>query len=162
MYKKETISGIRFDLDKYHEDVFWSCRAIGNASKVSIIDYVGYFYFQRNNSIMGKRYFIDWLDQVEEIDKQYDYIKDKFPGLESIARLSVIKNCIYHGQMALIWLSEEEKKKAFDYLNIVRGQFHFSLKDFSSAKFTHSIWVLLSGFSLYGTCLLKNFLRVGI
>ena len=54
LYKTASVRDIPFEKGKQHEDVYWSYQAVGKAQKVSIIDYVGYFYRQRTSSIMGK------------------------------------------------------------------------------------------------------------
>ena len=38
LYRKSIIKDIPFAIGKYHEDIFWSFQAIGNANRVSIIE----------------------------------------------------------------------------------------------------------------------------
>lgn len=83
LYRRSIIENIPFEKGKYHEDVFWSFQAIGNASYVSIIDYVGYYYWQRSGSIMGEKYSLNRLDAVEGKCKRQDYFREYFPELES-------------------------------------------------------------------------------
>ena len=54
LYKTNLIKDILFPVGKYHEDVFWSYQAVDKANKVSVSDYIGYYYLQRNDSIMGE------------------------------------------------------------------------------------------------------------
>ena len=64
LYKSKLVRDICFPVGKYHEDVFWSYQAVGKTSKVSVSDYVGYYYLQRGGSIMGEGYSIKRLDAV--------------------------------------------------------------------------------------------------
>lgn len=41
LYRRKVLEGVFFEKGKQHEDVFWSYKVIGNAERVSVIDYVG-------------------------------------------------------------------------------------------------------------------------
>ena len=162
IYKYTIIRDILFEVGKMHEDAFWSYQVIGNANRVSIIDYVGYYYRQHSDSIMGKEYSINRLDSIEAAERRYKFLAEKYPNLEKRARISILSNCIYHGQMALKYLSKEDQKKAFYYLNDVKNRYSFSRRDFSGMKMSHRLWYDLGRFSLRLVGKIKNLLRVGI
>lgn len=161
LYRKSVIDGVSFRKGKYHEDVFWSFRAIGNANKVSIIDYIGYYYFQRKDSIMGKEYSEDWLDYVDATIERYNYF-EKYPELQPQAKISVIQNCIYHTQMSLKNMKEPEQEKMVSYLESVRKRFRFRMKDAKYVRFIDLVLIIMSSVSLKHTCKIKNKLRIGI
>ena len=54
LYRKHTLDGVLFEKGKQHEDVYWSYLVVGSAKRISLIEYEGYFYRQRQKSIMGK------------------------------------------------------------------------------------------------------------
>ena len=161
LYRAALIQVIPFEVGKYHEDVFWSYQAVGSAERVSIIDYVGYYYTQRSGSIMGEQYSLKRLDAMEAIEQRYRYIAEHFPELEKEARLSVISNCIYHGQMALKYLQSKEQKEVFRYLNEVKGRYTIRQYEYSELKMTHRLWLSIANVSLKTASKMKNTIGVG-
>ncbi len=162
LYRRETIKGILFEVGKYHEDVFWSYQAVGNARRVTLIDYIGYYYFQRGGSIMGEGYSIKRLDAVEAIERRYWYLSENFPELELDARIGIVNSCVYHGQMALKYLPSTERKKAFMVLNCVMNNHPLKRKEYLNRKPSHRLWLDLARCSLQTACRVKNALRVGL
>lgn len=162
LYRHETIREIPFEVNKFHEDVFWSYQAIGNASRVSLIDYVGYFYTQRTGSIMGANYSLKRLDAMEAYERRYQYIAANYPELEMQARISIVANCIYHGQMALKYFHGQEQKQAFEYLNRITKKYPIRRKEYADRKITHRLWLDLARFSLIKTCMVKDALGIGL
>ncbi len=162
LYRREIIMSIPFEVGKYHEDVYWSYQAIGNANCVSLIDYIGYSYFQRPGSIMGESYSLKRLDAIEAIERRYQYIKRYFPELEREAKLSVVGNCIYHGQMALQYLPQKDRRQAMRYLNEVKDRYPIKHEEYVDQKITHRLWLDLARMSLGLSCRIKNIFGVGI
>lgn len=101
LYKTALIQNILFPIGKYHEDVFWSYQAIGVAQRISVTDYIGYFYRQRNNSIMGEKYTLKRLDAVEATVNWCAYVEEKYPELAGLAQGKLIGCCMYHNQLLL-------------------------------------------------------------
>ena len=161
LYRRETIDAIPFEEGKYHEDVYWSYQAIGNARRVSLIEYIGYYYFQRSGSIMGEGYSLRRLDAIEAYERRFRYLKEHFPALEREARVGMVSACIYHGQMALKFLPAAERKQAMRYLNEVKGRYPIKHTEYANRKITHRLWMDLARVSLTFTCKLKNLLGVG-
>lgn len=161
LYKTAMIRDIPFEKGKQHEDVYWSYQAVGKAQKVSIVDYVGYFYRQRTSSIMGGTYSLKRLDVIEAYERRYHYLAENFPSLEKRARINVIEYCVYHGQMVLLYLTGEEQKRAMTYLNEVKGRYHIRRSEYRDMKLTHRLWIDLARVSLTGVCRIKNSLGIG-
>ena len=162
IYRRDTVKDIAFEVGKYHEDVYWSYQAIGNANRVSLIDYIGYYYFQRAGSIMGEGYSLRRLDAIEAFERRYQYIKKNFPELEQEARLSVVGNCIYHGQMALKHLPRDEGVQIIRRLTKVKNKYPIKHSEYANQKFTHRLWLALSKVSLLSVCRVKNALGIGV
>ncbi len=161
LYKHTIIRSIPFAVGRQHEDVFWSYQAIGAANRVSIIDYIGYFYRQRKGSIM-ETYTIKRLDVIEAVEKRYRYIADHFPALGNKARCSILGYCIYQGQMSLKHLPHEEQKEAFIYLETIKKRYPLKHSYYAQYKLTHRIWFDLARVSLKAACKVKNWLAVGM
>ena len=162
LYRKSIIENIPFEKGKCHEDVFWSFRAIGNASYVSIINYVGYYYWQRSGSIMGEKYSLKRLDAVEAKCKRQDYFKTYFPELESKGRIDLWFTCLYHGQATLRALKRKEKTQALETLNDVIDKYPIGKGDIKGLKKVHRIWILLEKISFVKACKIRNLLKIGI
>ncbi|MDO4453077.1 MAG: glycosyltransferase [Eubacteriales bacterium] len=162
LYRKKTIEGIAFAKGKYHEDVFWSYQAIGNADSVSIIDYVGYYYWQRRGSIMGEKYSLKRLDAVEGKCNRQEYLKEHFPELESKGLVDLWFSCMYQGQAALKELSGDEIQKVFQKLDHMIGKYPITKKNLMDLKKSHRFWVRLAKISLIKTCKIRNALKIGM
>ena len=163
LYKKHVLAGVTFEVGKQHEDVYWSYQVVGNAQHVSIIDHIGYFYWQREGSIMGNNtYTLKRLDAMEAFERRYEYIAAEFPELMPVAKCRIISACIYHGQMALKHLPKEEQKKAFDYLNTINGRYRLEPRDYANETITHKLWFHIARVSLKTVCRIKNCLNIGI
>ena len=160
LYRRKLIADIPFEIGKQHEDVFWSYQAVGRAGRVSLIDYIGYNYFQRGGSIMGSGYSLKNLDAMEAYEKRYRYLAEFFPELEKRARVGIHNACIYHGQMVLKYLPKQGREKAIEYLNSVKQKYPIRASDYANRKTTHRLWLGLSRVSLQGVCRLKNLLGV--
>lgn len=161
LYRTSIIKDVPFTTGKYHEDVFWSYQAIGVAEKVSVIDYVGYFYWQRSGSIMGVGYSLKRLDAMEAVCARYEYFKVAFPELERTARVLIWGGCIFHGQMAMTYLTKEEQKDVFTRLLVVQKKYPICRNDYEDRKITHRLWLDISKVSLRMVCYIKKCLKVG-
>ena len=162
LYRKETIQGLHFPFGKYHEDVFWSYRAIGKANQVSIIDYVGYYYRQRGGSIMNSSFSLKRLDALEAICERYDYMKLYFPSLAKTALVRIWGQCIYFGQMAMVHSSGDVQKHVFDKLLDAMKSHPISFQDYAEEHFAQRLWLSIARVSLKLTCTLKNWMHVGL
>ena len=162
LYKREVIKDILFEVGKYHEDVFWTYQVLGNADRVSLIDYTGYYYTQRSESIMGTTYSLKRLDAIEAHERWYCYIEDKFPELKAEACIRLWEKCIYHGQMVLRFLPKDEREQAFVTMNQVIKKHELKWSYFSEKTMKRKAWLIMARISLKSACRLKNAIGVGI
>ncbi len=161
LYKAECIKDILFDVGFYHEDVFWSYKAIGAAKKVSLINYIGYFYYQRKESIMGAGYSLKRLDALKAYCRRYEYMKTEFPELADMALKAIWSRCIYEGQQAMLYLSKKETDKVFRLLLSVRRRYPIQYSAYADDKLSHRMWISLSRISLRTACRIRNMLNIG-
>lgn len=162
LYKADQVRDIAFPIGKYHEDVFWSYQAIGRAQKVSVIDYVGYFYWQRSGSIMGDGYSLKRLDALEAQEQRLRYIEIRCHGLTAKAKCSLLFSCFYQYQQAMRCLSEADCKKAFEIIARTAARNKVSYADLKAIPLKQRIWVILSRISFSKTCMLRNRLGIGV
>lgn len=162
LYKKNAIQDIMFEAGKAHEDVYWTYRVIGRAKKISVIDYVGYLYYQRNDSIMGMNYSTKRLDAIQAYCNRYEYYKQNYPKLTNEALYSIWTECIYHGQMILKKLKGYEQSKSIDYLKSILKSHPITRDNYKSERITHRIWIDIARISLVLVCRIKNMMKVGL
>lgn len=157
LYKADQVRDILFPVGKYHEDVFWSYQAIGRAEKVSVIDYVGYFYWQRSGSIMGEKYSLKRLDSIQAKCERQQYLRAQFPELVSEGSRNLQFSCLYHGQKATLELTGDARKSAI--MQLKRAQ---KMAPAVAGGLTDMVWLCLARVSFVGTCELRNFLKIGL
>lgn len=158
LYKTALIRDIPFPVGKYHEDVFWSYQVVAKAERVSVSEQVGYYYLQRDGSIMGEGYSLKRLDAVEAKYRMLEFIRQNYPTLVSICETELFYTCLYHGQMATKYLNRVETKQVFAFLkeripSLCFLSYHIPLKD--------RCWAILSKISLLVTCKIRCILRIG-
>ena len=138
------IKNIRFPVGKYHEDVFWSYQVFAKAEQVSVSDKIGYYYLQRNSSIMGEGYSIKRLDAVEAKRQRLTFVQKVFPQLSTVAQLDLFFTCLYHGQLSKKYLSHENQKEVFRILKDTIGTCSKLKKsDMKNVPFTHQCSICL-------------------
>lgn len=162
LYKAELIRDIRFPVGKYHEDVFWSYRAVGAAENVSVTDHTGYYYWQRSESIMGEDYSLKRLDAIEALEARQVYLEKHFPELAVNGRHSLWFSCIYHGQNLLQHFSGQECSDAFQYLNNVLRQYPFAARALNALTRKDRFWIRMAKMSLIAVCRIRNALKIGL
>ena len=161
LYKADIIKNILFDIGKYHEDEFWSYKAIGAADKIAAIDYTGYYYLQRSGSIMGNNYSLKRLDAVEAKCLRQEYINKHFPDLAQKCLTNLLFTCIYHGQLSIKFLNKNDKKVALKNLEsiVVKNIKHLKL---NSLTIKQKIWINITKISFVITCKIRNILKIGL
>lgn len=162
LYKTDIIKNIPFEVGKYHEDVFWSYQAVGAAEQVSLIDYIGYFYTQRYNSIMGESYSLKRMDAVEAMVQRQEYLEKEMPGLAVNGRINLLFSSLYHGQMALKHLSEEDQAAEFEFLENAIRKYPLRKNEDIRMKLSHRFWTILTRFSLKTVCRIRNAIGIGL
>lgn len=162
LYKADLIRSIFFPVGKYHEDAFWSYQAIGTAERVSVTDHVGYYYWQRNGSIMSEKYSLKRLDAIEALEQRQDYLESNFPELATKARCSLWFSCIYHGQKILQNLATQEQTSALKYIDNVLKRHPFSAGAFNELSRKEILWIRIAKVSLIVACRIRNALKIGL
>lgn len=161
LYRREIIQGISFVVGKLHEDEFWTYQILGKASGIIFTDYIGYFYYQRANSIIGKTYSLKRLDALEAKVLRHQYIKDNFPTLENDSLKNLWFTCLYHGQNAHIHLSKVNHKQVFHYIKSILYSHPLSSSLLHFCSFKEKLWLYAAKFAFVITCKLRNIFKIG-
>ena len=159
LYKTELVRDILFPKGKYHEDVFWSYQAVGRAKKVSVSDYVGYYYLQRGGSIMGEGYSLKRLDAIEGKVQRCAYMRKRFPALSALSIKDLWFTCIYQGQLAMRTLDKAEAEKILAYFENVMEMHPFKMKECSAKE---KLWINMAKSGLAVACRTRNALKIGL
>lgn len=162
LYRREIIEDIEFPIGKYHEDAFWTYQIIGRAHRVSITDKTYYYYWQRGNSIMGKPFSMKRLDGLEAEIFQLDYINSNFPRLLPCIKSAIWHKYMYYTQMALMYLSGEDKEMALIKIASLKDKSMITLNDLKDEPFKQKVWFFLSKISLLQIARLRNLLQIGL
>lgn len=158
LYKADLIKNIPFDKGKYHEDVYWSYKAIGEAQRVSIEKNSYYYYVQRSESIMGEKYSAKRLDGLDAMRLRCEYMKEKFPKLYNNALAVYIGGCMYHLQLAL---SENLDKEVLRNIkNRIGYRKNGNIFEFLAGK--QKLWMHMYVLMPTATCKLRNLLKIGL
>ena len=162
LYKRALIESIPFEKGKCHEDEFWSYQVLGRITRYAEIDYAGYNYFQRADSIMGRTYALQRLDVLEAKTQRQTYLRQNLPQLADKGQINLFFTCIYHAQLALKYLNAQDRKQAFVLLKNTSRTWRLSASQKKTLKFTHQMWAWMAEVSLETACRVRNMLKVGL
>ena len=157
LYKTEQIRDIPFPVGKYHEDVFWTWKAVARAKKISVLGTPCYFYVQRSGSIMDERYSLKRLDALEAKQERLTFLEDAYPHLAGLARKDLMFSCMYHGQLAMRNMKEEQKA-VFSVLKKITKDCKGT---YGNMPVVHKCWLLLAKQNLKICCVVRNWLGIG-
>ena len=160
LYKKSVIENLQFVVGKYHEDVFWSYKAVGNAKSVSIFPDSCYFYRQRNDSIMGADFSDKHFDSIEAKIERVYYIGERFPEHLDLAKYQLWVSCLYALQKSLIAFDKNRIRKQAKKMKQIKN-ICFPNNYISKLDLKQKLWLSLSKISLVNTCKLRNYLNIG-
>lgn len=160
IYKRECIKGIFFKKGKVNEDEFWTYQIFGRSKKIAKISNKLYYYFQRNESIMGNAYNLKRLDALEAKKERQEYIERYYPRMAETAKVNLVFSCLYSGQMAILQMSKEDCDIALD---IIINYFKEVLKSDGklSIPIKNKIWIYLAKINFALTCKIRNYLQIG-
>lgn len=158
LYKADLIKNILFDKGKYHEDVFWSYKVIGEAKRVSIEKNIYYFYLQHPGSIMSEMYTAKRLDALDAMKLRCEYTKEKFPKLYDNALTVYIGSCMYHLQLALSAGTDK------DVIRNIKNRIGYRKNGnvFENLVGKQKLWMHMFVCMPAATCKLRNLLKIGM
>ena len=161
LYKSSVIRNIYFPKGKINEDEFWTYKIFGNSKKITFVDDAMYFYFQREDSIIGQRYSLKRLDVLDALIERMDYMEKNFPELYSMAKVSLIGNCVYALQCSYLYMCKKDLKIAASRVcNIVK---HIKLTscDYKNMSIKKKIWMHFASINIKLCSRLRCKLKIG-
>ena len=126
-YKTEFYKKNKFQFQKgmYHEDFGLIPYIIFKAKTFESINYIGYYYIQRENSIMSSNDYKKEVKKAFDFLEQYIILKNKFLNynyndtkyfLSFIANCAILKIRKLKGKDYMKYKKTLEKEDAFDYI----------------------------------------------
>lgn len=88
LYKREVIGQDYYPVGQIHEDEATTYKYILNAKKIGVTTIKLYYYFQRENSIMGKSFSEKRLDYFTALESRMKVYKEQ--GLEKFYQMDII------------------------------------------------------------------------
>lgn len=162
LYKKELIQDIFFEKGKVHEDEFWTYQAINKCNNLIHVDLDLYYYFQRENSIMGNKYSLKRLNAIEGRYNRYLFISRNFPQFLNKAKLNLFYISIYYLQQSMKCSQKEEYKISYDFISDIIKKIEFRREDYDKFSFNDNLWIFISKISLGFCCRIRNILKLGV
>ncbi len=160
LYKKGVIKGIYFEKGKLNEDEFWTYQVFANSKRIGKLNWYGYYYFQRDTSIMGTSYSLRRIDAIEGKKRRLDFIYKNYPNLVGDAKKDLFFNILYQTQLLLLTKNRKIKKKGLRILKEYLRSSGIGFFDLGCNKSV--IWIVLSKFSLLLCCKIRNIIHIGL
>lgn len=161
LYRRELIADIRFPVGKTIDDEFFTYRVLGNARTLIRSEKVCYAYRQQESSVMHGAFDMTRLQAADAKCQRMEFLRERFPELLPQARINLWHTCLYLGQMSLLHIPKEDKRKAFEKLSVAIKQYPLTNDDKRSLPLKQKVWAILSDISLTAVCKLRNSLNIG-
>lgn len=130
MYRRDLFDSIRYPEGKLHEDEFIAHELLRRAKRVAFTSLPLYFYFQRSDSIMGKKFSIRNLDALEAFEQRVQKsVEWHFPKLETATR-AMICGWIYDRFILISKLDRQIEDRIYEqfqrhYNQLKTSNYHF-------------------------------------
>lgn len=96
LYRRGLLENQPFRKGVYHEDEFWTYRIFSKARKVCRVNYTGYYYYQRQGSIVHTRPSYKRIsDAFDAAKERRDFIELHYPEYAPVAYSKMLKTCMY-------------------------------------------------------------------
>ena len=93
IYSREIFSKIRYDYGELYEDFLLFDKIVENSSNIIRIDYSGYFYYVRNDSITKSCFNKKRLVLIKKSEDYIKYSKERFPDLVDASVRRYVVSC---------------------------------------------------------------------
>lgn len=161
LYKRTIVQGILFEVGKYHEDEYWTYQVFDRIEKMAVINQPGYYYLQRNSSIMGKKYSIKRLDGLEAHAERVQFLK-KYPELKVLARQQLWFSLLFHSQNVIYYLNGEEKRIGMEKIKTIMRELPLTSEECTTLNKKYKCWFGLFSRMPYLTAKVRNVFRIGL
>ena len=125
MYNKKLFDNLKFDKNKYYEDLRLINKLYLNCNKVAFIDDFCYYYVERNNSIMHDGNLEKNFEIVEAIQSLIDYYQkeNQYKIFQEELEFLMIDNVIISTFVRVIRANKHYYKPLKKYWSFIYGNF---------------------------------------
>lgn len=96
LYRRSLLENAPFMLGVYHEDEYWTYRIFSRARRACRLQYTGYYYYQRQGSIVHTTPSCKRLNDAFRAGRErVDYIEAQYPEYASIGYSKMMYTCMY-------------------------------------------------------------------
>lgn len=155
LYRRSVIGDIRFPEGNLIDDEFFTYKVIGNARRLMHSSACLYAYRQQPGSVMHRPYSLRRLQGLEAQRQRLDYVKARMPELTYQARLHLFFQCIYAGQMSMLWMTGKELETAKKIIRSTVSEVT-PLMPRRENGLSRNLWLILAQISFDGVCRLQN------
>ena len=132
LFKSDLFKEVAFPEGRIHEDLSTTYRLFGNVNKVGYINYEGYVYVKRSNSILTCKYSRKRLDAFIGWSEILEFTNRKYPSLKEVVYACYTYTCIDHMYYILNQAADKDEKK--ELLGIIRKNVNKNYKGILSNK----------------------------
>jgi len=154
LFKREVFKDIIFPKGRIHEDLSTTYRLFANANKIAYINYAGYIYVKRSDSILTSSYSEKRLDAFIGWSEILDFINEKYPMLKDTVYACYTYACIDHMNYILNQVQHKDEKK--ELLSVIRRNVKIYYKDILSNKILTKKYKVLMSMLNYDSNLVVN------
>lgn len=161
LLKAEIAKQVRFDEGKIHEDILWPYRAYMLSERVAYVDTAFYFYFQRPDSTMNRKYSEKRFDGLDALEERARLVKNDYPQYYPLAARSYLGACMYQFQ----YLCREPKSTEYErYKSKLHGRFCSGDQQalFADINLKYKLWYSLFRIAPNLTSTIRNTLKIGL
>ena len=125
LYKRELFEHIQYPDGAIYEDLMTAFEIFQAADKIVYQSIPLYYYFQVSQSITRSEFHYGKLDEAKALQRQYEFIKDKFPELVEQARYKYVYNL--YGHILCLVKAEDDfgKQKYKEFCSIMKEHMSF-------------------------------------
>ncbi|WP_190279513.1 glycosyltransferase [Ornithinibacillus gellani] len=118
LFHYKCFKNIQFPYGRIHEDLSTTYKLFANATKITFINYTGYIYVKRPNSILTTRYDVQRLDAFKGWQEIINFMVLNYPQLSTQVYTCYFYNCVDH--IFYILHQVEDKNHKRTYLHAIR------------------------------------------
>ena len=146
LYERNLLDGIRFKKGmSIGEDMLFLMEVAGQAEKIVVSNYKGYYYYINENGAMKKKFTPSYMDQIYCWEKALQKIQEKYPELvtkvESILVVSVL---LVVGKLSELTKEERlqyQKEEVFCYETFKKYSKKKEIKKYLPAGYPIKVWI---------------------
>lgn len=150
LYKTELSKKYEFPYKRYHEDDFTTFKYYIDSKKVAVTSQKMYFYLQRNNSIMHRKFGKSSVDELDAADSLYEgcsKLGKKYAKAAEVKKFGNY-NQVFLENPDLKKVHKETYRRICKYFRMIKYKFFFGLHNSKRTRF-YGLCMIIGGAEFY-------------